>query len=204
MSRSSRRVCAPARGSTRIRKRLWPNRTVVLIGPSGAGKSSLANALIGSAALAIGEVRSGDHKGRHTTTSRQLVVVPTGGAIIDTPGLRAVGLVDDALDRVFPEIAACLGRCRFADCTHDGEPGCAIAEAIGLGRIDRDRFDSYRKLARALSIDGVTPQEPSPAPPPRWAEDQATRDPTRLRRRLRRRGRPRRRGVARTSPVSAR
>ena len=126
-------------------------RTVALLGSSGAGKSTLANHLTG-AGLATGAVREGDHRGRHTTTHRELVPLPGGGVLIDTPGLREVGLwqAEGGVARTFPEITALLDQCRFADCTHRKEPGCAVTAALAEGRITEERLASWRKLRREL------------------------------------------------------
>ncbi|WP_236050664.1 ribosome small subunit-dependent GTPase A [Nonomuraea cypriaca] len=124
--------------------------TVVLLGPSGAGKSTLGNALLGAEALETGVVRDVDGKGRHTTVHRQMVPLPGGGVLIDTPGLRAIGLLDadDGLRQVFAEIERLAEECRFSDCGHDTEPGCAVQAAIGSGELSGRRLDSYRKLQR--------------------------------------------------------
>ncbi|MFC3998096.1 ribosome small subunit-dependent GTPase A [Nocardiopsis sediminis] len=124
--------------------------TTVLIGPSGAGKSTLANALLGEDLLATGEVRERDGKGRHTTVRRELLPLPGGGVLIDTPGLRGIGLHDaaDGLEQVFGEIEELARDCRFGDCAHDSEPGCAVQAAILAGELPRRRLDSYRKLQR--------------------------------------------------------
>ncbi len=126
-------------------------RTVALFGSSGAGKSTLANHLTG-AGLATGTVREGDHRGRHTTTHRELVPLPGGGVLIDSPGLREVGLwhADNGVARTFPEITALVGQCRFADCTHRKEPGCALTAAVAEGKITQERLASWRKLRREL------------------------------------------------------
>lgn len=126
-------------------------RTVALLGPSGAGKSTLANHLTG-AALATGAVREGDHRGRHTTTHRELIPLPGGGVLVDTPGLREVGLwqADGGVARAFPEITPLLEQCRFADCSHRREPGCAVLAALADGRITEERLASWRKLRREL------------------------------------------------------
>jgi ribosome biogenesis GTPase len=135
-------------GLERLVELLAPDRTAVLLGPSGAGKSTLANALTGAATQSTGAVRAVDARGRHTTTSRQVVALPGGGVLIDTPGLRAIGMtgaVDAGL--AFPEIAELLGRCRFSDCRHASEPGCAITGALAAGELDPERVASWRKLA---------------------------------------------------------
>jgi ribosome biogenesis GTPase len=114
---------------------LAPDRTGVLLGPSGAGKSRLTNALLGEQRQATGEVRADDQRGRHTTTSRQLLRLPGGGVIIDTPGLRSLGLLSaDRLDQAFPDIDALAADCRFGDCAHGTEPGCA-AGSMSAARI---------------------------------------------------------------------
>ncbi|MFC4907660.1 ribosome small subunit-dependent GTPase A [Actinomadura gamaensis] len=124
--------------------------TVVLVGPSGAGKSTLGNALLGEERLATGAVRAVDGKGRHTTVRRELLPLPGGGVLIDTPGLRGIGLFDAGrgVERTFADVEELAARCRFADCAHDTEPGCAVQEAIGAGDLPRRRLDSYRKLLR--------------------------------------------------------
>ncbi|KAB2349091.1 ribosome small subunit-dependent GTPase A [Actinomadura rudentiformis] len=124
--------------------------TVVLIGPSGAGKSTLGNALLGAELLATGAVRDQDGKGRHTTVRRELLPLPHGGVLIDTPGLRGVGLFDaeEGLQQTFAEIEELAAECRFADCAHETEPGCAVVAAIEDGTLQQRRLDSYRKLLR--------------------------------------------------------
>ncbi|HEX5493127.1 MAG TPA: ribosome small subunit-dependent GTPase A [Mycobacteriales bacterium] len=139
------------RGLNEIAGLLAPGRTVVLLGVSGVGKSSLVNALAGTDLLAVGDTRS-DGRGRHTTTSRDLVVLPGMGVLIDTPGLRGVQLWDSAegLERTFADVEDLAGQCRFTDCGHDNEPGCAVTAAIADGRLDRARLASYRKLQREV------------------------------------------------------
>ncbi|RSN41627.1 ribosome small subunit-dependent GTPase A [Actinomadura sp. WAC 06369] len=124
--------------------------TVVLLGPSGAGKSTLGNALLGDALLATGAVRDGDGKGRHTTVRRELVPLPGGGVLIDTPGLRGVGLLDaeEGLRRTFSDVEELAERCRFGDCAHESEPGCAVLAAVQDGSLPHRRLDGYRKLMR--------------------------------------------------------
>lgn len=128
---------------------LQPARTLAMVGPSGAGKSTLANALGGDVALLTGDVR-GDGKGRHTTTYRQLVRLPGGALLIDTPGLRGLAVwdVDEGVEAAFADIEELAGDCRFGDCAHGSEPGCAVTAAIGAGLLDVDRLTGYRKLRR--------------------------------------------------------
>ena len=127
---------------------LIPGRTVALIGESGAGKSTLINRLAGEELLATGATRVGDAKGRHTTTARELVTLPGGAILIDTPGLRALGLWDSSLglDLAFPDIFEIAATCKFRDCRHDTEPGCAIRAALEAGDLDPRRWESYRKM----------------------------------------------------------
>ena len=126
-------------------------RTVVVVGESGAGKSSLVNLLLDDpSAAAVARVRTGDAKGRHTTTSRQLHVVPGGGVVIDTPGIREVGLWadTDAVAATFDDIDTLATGCRFADCRHDTEPGCAVRAAVESGDLAEERLESWRTLER--------------------------------------------------------
>ncbi|MFD9502134.1 ribosome small subunit-dependent GTPase A [Streptomyces sp. NPDC060035] len=124
--------------------------TSVLLGISGAGKSTLANTLLGEDVMDVQAARDVDGKGRHTTTTRNLLVLPGGGALIDTPGLRGVGLWDAeaGVGQVFSEIEDLAQRCRFHDCGHEAEPGCAVLGAIEDGTLAERRLDSYRKLLR--------------------------------------------------------
>lgn len=124
--------------------------TSVLLGISGAGKSTLANTLLGRDVMDVQAARDVDGKGRHTTTTRNLLVLPHGGVLIDTPGLRGVGLYDagTGVGEVFSEIAELATRCRFHDCAHEAEPGCAVLGALEDGVLPERRLDSYRKLIR--------------------------------------------------------
>lgn len=129
---------------------LRSGKTAALLGPSGAGKSTLINRIVGTN-LATGEMRA-DGRGRHTTTYRELFLLATGGMLVDTPGLREVGLwqADEGVRRAFEEITGLLGDCRFADCSHTSEPGCALLAALDDGRVTQDRVASWRKLGREL------------------------------------------------------
>ncbi len=123
-------------------------RTAVLLGASGAGKSSLVNALVGAEVLTTGAIRE-DGRGRHTTTARELIALPGGGLLIDTPGLRAVALFDDdGVEAAFGDVESLAESCRFTDCGHRTEPGCAVLAAVDAGVLDRDRLASWRKLRR--------------------------------------------------------
>jgi ribosome small subunit-dependent GTPase A len=136
-----------AEGMDGVRALLGPGRTGAMVGPSGVGKSSLANALAGRTLAATREIRE-DGRGRHTTTARELHVLPGGGLLIDTPGMRELGLYDDGdgVDTAYADVALLAADCRFRDCGHRTEPGCAIAAAIDDGRLDPGRFTGWRKL----------------------------------------------------------
>jgi ribosome biogenesis GTPase len=126
---------------------LVPGRTVALLGLSGAGKSTLVNLLAGTEMLATGAVRR-DGSGRHTTTHRQLVLLPGGGLLIDTPGMRALSVVGagNGVEQAFEDVQELAGRCAYANCSHAGEPGCAVEAAISGGRLERRRLDSWLRL----------------------------------------------------------
>lgn len=139
-------------GLDALRAHLPAGRTFVLLGPSGAGKSTLVNALAGSEVLATGAVR-GDGRGKHTTTHRELVQVPGLGCLVDTPGIRGVGLVadEDGLDQAFADVVGLAAACRFVDCEHRTEPGCAVLEAVEQGALPDARLASYRHLLREIA-----------------------------------------------------
>jgi ribosome biogenesis GTPase / thiamine phosphate phosphatase len=133
---------------------LSPGFTLALIGASGVGKSSLVNALVGDEVLEVAEVRGSDAKGRHTTTARELVLLPGGhGLLLDTPGIRAIGLweAENALEMVFGDLEELATGCRFGDCAHEVEPGCAIIAAVDDARVDGRRVDRYRALQQELA-----------------------------------------------------
>ena len=139
-------------GVDAVRREMGPGVTAVLLGSSGAGKSTLANLLFGTERQATREVRADDSRGRHTTSRRELIVLPGGGVLIDTPGLRELQLwaTDGALDTAFAEVTALAPGCRFGDCGHETEPGCAVRAAVEGGALPRDRLESYLKLRREL------------------------------------------------------
>jgi ribosome biogenesis GTPase len=129
---------------------IGPGVTLALLGPSGAGKSSLVNAIAGRSVLKTGAVRDRDLRGRHTSVHRQLVVLESGGCIVDTPGLRELQLwePEEAVDLSFGEIAALADQCRFRDCRHDSEPGCAVKAAVESGELDAGRYEHYLQLQK--------------------------------------------------------
>ncbi|MGI6664452.1 MAG: ribosome small subunit-dependent GTPase A [Christensenellaceae bacterium] len=130
-----------------LRAYLKPGMTATFIGGSGVGKSTLINLLAGAPLLAVNEIRS-DDKGRHTTTSRALFTLPTGGVVIDTPGIRELGVENSEVGRAFAEIEALAAQCKFSDCKHEKEPGCAVRKALEEGEIDARRLENYKKLER--------------------------------------------------------
>ncbi|MHA7286382.1 ribosome small subunit-dependent GTPase A [Arthrobacter sp. MDT3-44] len=140
-------------GLDELRGRIGPGQTMALLGPSGAGKSSLVNALLCSSRQGTGPVRAGDGKGRHTTTARELVPLGDGAVVMDTPGLRGFALWDaeDGLTDVFTDVEGLFPGCRFRNCAHDSEPGCAVRAAIETGALPERRWQSYRTMERELA-----------------------------------------------------
>lgn len=153
-------------GIEALRASISPGETLVLIGPSGVGKSSLVNALVGEEVAETADVREGDRRGRHTTTVRELIELPSGGVIIDTPGIRAIGLwaADIALDEVFADIAELAVDCRFRDCTHRQEPGCAVQTAVSQGQVDDLRLARYQLLWQELAEQAIDIERRQRAP----------------------------------------
>jgi ribosome biogenesis GTPase len=133
-----------------LRALLEPGRTCYFLGKSGVGKSSLLNALFGRELMRTAEVREADGRGRHTTTTRELFRLPGGALLVDSPGLREAALWagEDSVDEAFPEISVLAAACRFRDCSHEGEPGCAVQEALLEGRLDPSRYASYLEFRR--------------------------------------------------------
>ncbi len=137
---------------------LKPGITASFIGSSGVGKSTLINRIIGEDLLATSAVRQ-DDKGRHTTTHRQLLILPKGGIVIDTPGMRQLGVDSVDLSVSFADIDILTSQCRFTDCTHTCEPGCAVQEALRTGMLDKRRFDNYQKLKDEAKYDGLSSKQ---------------------------------------------
>lgn len=144
--------CADGSGVEEVRSLLTPGETAMLLGESGAGKSTLVNALLGAEVLGTGEVRSRDDRGRHTTVARRMLKVPCVGVLVDAPGLRSLPLLDEerGLARTFPEIAALEPGCRFRDCTHGSETGCAVTAGVREGAVDVARLEEYRLFAAEM------------------------------------------------------
>ena len=139
-------------GCDELRARIEPGATVVLLGSSGVGKSTLVNRFAGRELMTTTPTRADDDEGRHTTSHRELILLPGGGVVIDTPGLRELQLAEGAagIDVTFSDVDELTGDCRFADCTHNGEPGCAVAAAVESGALPSERLQSWRKLQREL------------------------------------------------------
>ena len=137
-------------GMEQLEKFLVPEKTAVFLGSSGVGKSTFTNYLLGKELMETGEIREDDSKGHHTTTHRQLFVMDNGARIIDTPGMRELGMwiVDDGIDFSFSDINDLIIQCRFSNCTHNGEPGCAVAQALKEGTLTEKRWKNYWKIQR--------------------------------------------------------
>lgn len=140
--------CKTKDGLETIMKYFQKGNTIVFLGSSGVGKSTLVNTLYGDNIMITSEIREDDSRGRHTTTSRSLIMLPNGAMIIDTPGMRELGMwnSDEGIDKTFQDVEKYLGMCKFSDCTHTNEPGCKIIEAIDNGELSQERYDQYIKL----------------------------------------------------------
>lgn len=133
-----------------IKKYFTKGNTIVFLGSSGVGKSTLVNTLYGKEVMKTSEIREDDSRGRHTTTSRNLIMLPNGAMVIDTPGMRELGMWDAeaGISKTFSDVEQYIGMCKYTDCTHTNEPGCRILEAIERGELSRDRFEQYLKLQK--------------------------------------------------------
>lgn len=142
--------CITGYGLDSIKKYFSKGNTIVFLGSSGVGKSTLVNTLYGDNVMKTSDIREEDSRGRHTTTSRNLIMLPNGAMIIDTPGMRELGMWDaeNGINKTFQDIEQYIGMCKFSDCTHTNEPGCKILEAIVNGEIDQERFEQYLKLQK--------------------------------------------------------
>jgi ribosome biogenesis GTPase len=143
---------ATGAGMERLARRLEPGRTAALLGSSGVGKSTLVNRLCGGERMVVREARAHDHRGRHTTSHRELLPLPGGALLIDTPGMRELALwaQGDAVDEGFPDVVAAASDCRFNDCSHGSEPGCGVWAAVESGVLARERVEAYDKLQREV------------------------------------------------------
>jgi ribosome biogenesis GTPase / thiamine phosphate phosphatase len=137
-----------------LRAHILPGSTTALLGSSGVGKSTIINRLLGREKFKTAEVREADGKGRHTTSHRELVLLPTGGVLIDTPGMRELQVweAEETVEEVFDDIDEIARGCRFRDCRHEGEPGCAVLQAVEEGRLDEARLASYRRLQKEAAF----------------------------------------------------
>lgn len=145
-------------GSKSIKKYIYPGQTVAFIGSSGVGKSTLINLLLGEEKILTARTRR-DDRGRHTTTNRELFCIPGGGAVIDTPGMREIGLENADLERAFADIEELAASCHFSDCTHEKEPNCAVRRAIDEGKIDLERLMNYKKLIKEAKYEGLNSRQ---------------------------------------------
>ncbi len=160
-------------GLDELRRRLLPKKTHIFLGSSGVGKSTIINALAGTDLLAVAPVREDDSRGRHTTTRRELILLPGGALLVDTPGVREFQLweADGAVEDVFSDIAALASGCRYADCVHVNEAGCAVREAVETGQLSAGRYESYLKLRKELASLETRRREKPGADKKQWSKE---------------------------------
>jgi len=154
-------VCSAENGDgiDAVSAEIKTGETAAFLGSSGVGKSTMINRLLGEDALKTQEIRAGDGKGRHTTTARQLLLLPSGGIVIDTPGMRELSVYTGDVAKAFEDIESLAAQCKFSNCTHTKEPGCAVLSAIQAGSLSAKRFENYQKLGREVSYEGLSSRQ---------------------------------------------